>query len=669
MMNLGLIGNPNSGKTSIFNSLTGLKLRTGNYPGITTEIKSANLTFGDQNVSLSDLPGAYSIYPTTSDERELENLLFDHKNELDGVIYVADINHLDKQLLLLSQLIDLKLPCSVVLNMVDKIAPEDAKKIQSIVEKTFSVPVHLHTTNQSDISGLRTFLEDSFLKQNSFSVKAYPEFFKQNGQSYQSYANELRTKLESKEKLEGQVHDTMDRYDKMSHIMAELNAIRSTEIEVSRNRADRWLTNPVLGPLFFIVILLFIFQAIYAWSAYPMDLIDRATASVQNWVLYLLGQSMFSDFLSNGVIAGIGGVVIFIPQIAILFLLIGILEQSGYMARIVFMFDHIMKFFGMSGRSLVGLMSAGACAIPAIMSARTIPSARERLITMLVSPFVSCAARIPVYTILIGIAIPPVTYFGFIGSQALVFTSLYAISILAALLAGLTIKLFFGRKKMDTALAIELPDYQWPIFASLMSTVWFKTKTFVIEAGKIILIISMVLWVLGSFGPGDAMKKAEMEAAEQIEKQKLTEEAKTQLISSKKLEASYAGHVGKFIEPVIKPLGYDWKIGIGLLASFAAREVFVGTMSTIYSLGDDSDEKRLMNKMKNEVNTNTGLKTFNLATSVSLLLFFLFSMQCMSTLAVMRKETGSWKWPLLQFLFMGGVAYLSAFIAYQSLSA
>jgi ferrous iron transport protein B len=482
---------------------------------------------------------------------------------------------------------------------------------------------------------------------------------------------DLKEKISQRKKEAGfnsishQIEETLNRYQRFTPVIK--NAVhRAHPVEQSlTDKIDRVITNKVFGPILFFLLMFIIFQAIFTWAAYPMDLIDAGFQSLSNWISDVLPSGWFTDLIVEGVIPGIGGVMVFIPQIFFLFLMIGIMEEIGYMSRAVYMFDRVMQRFGLNGRSLVSLISGGACAIPAIMSARTIGNQKERLITIMVTPLISCSARIPVYTILIGFAVPDVKY-GPFHAQGIAFMGLYLLGIIMALVAALAMKYIF-KNEGRSYLMLSLPEYKQPQLQNIAYFVKEKVGAFIWEAGKIILMISVVLWAMASYGPGDAMNNAEENAVVYALENQMTAEDSRNYIASKKIEASFAGHLGKWIEPAIKPLGFDWKIGIALITSFAAREVFVGTMATIYSIGSDSDESSVKQRMGREINYETGEKVYSPATSWSLLIFYVFALQCMSTLAITKRETNSWKWPILQFLYLGLLAYLGSFAVYQLL--
>ncbi|MBK9254726.1 MAG: ferrous iron transport protein B [Saprospiraceae bacterium] len=701
---IALVGNPNSGKSSIFNLLTGLRQKISNFPGVTVDKKTANLQFsGGQEYAVIDLPGTYSVFPNSPEEKIVVNILTDKTNldYPDLVVYVADVTQLDRHLLLATQITDLGFPMIFVLNMID-IAGETGLNVDlECIQKFLKVPVipfsgrtkfnldllkneieKFSSADQTEYTRPENFCEPSALQsplisqiskefdiENPFLVKLLTHHYQWLSHLTAAQRQKIQeiSTMHSFRDLPLQVEDTMHRFSLIEPVVR--NAIRkdlSGKINLTQ-RIDRIVTDRIIGPAIFFVIMFLVFQAIFSWATYPMDWIEYGFAQMGQWLSDFLPESWFTDLLVNGVLAGLSGVIIFVPQITILFLLISLLEESGYMSRAVFMFDHIMQKFGMNGRSIVSLISSGACAIPAIMATRTISNPKERLITILVSPFISCSARIPVYAILIGFVVPSVTVLGIFNAQGLVFMGLYLLGIIAVLVTS-----YFFKKVLPqhnpSFLMIELPDYKSPIWNNVLLNVREKVMSFIREAGKVIVVISIALWFLASYGPPDRMNTAGELAAKESVSMGLTDSEAADLLASYKIESSYAGIMGKFIEPAIKPLGFDWKIGIALITSFAAREVFVGTMATIYSVGSADDEATLRQRMAAELKPDRKSLMFDFPTSLSLLLFYVFALQCMSTLAVVRKETGSWKWPVLQFLFMGALAYLSSFLAYQIFS-
>ena len=699
------MGNPNSGKSSVFNRLTGMRQKVGNFPGVTVDKKLGEVQFGPSlRATLIDFPGAYSLYPTSLDERIVVQTLVNptDPNYPDAILYIADLTRLDKHLLLFSQLRDLGLPILLVLNMADMAEQEGLEVDTKLLERKLQTPVVLVSgrtgqgfdaleeavlklaANLQDHCNLPPFYPLS--SQEQAMAQAASSLFPQTN-LYQRLvvmhhldwlpnlsATQSQEALRTRQtfnfqSLRSQVDETMARYDIFTPIVAR--ALRKTGSSSSSanysTRLDGVLTHPVSGPILFLVLMMLVFQAVYAWATYPMDAIEWFFGALSGGLKANLPAGWLTNLLTDGVLAGLGGIIVFVPQIAILFLLISLLEEVGYMARAAFMFDRLMQFFGLNGRSIIALISGGACAIPAIMSARTIGNHKERLITILVTPFISCSARIPVYTVLIGFVAPPTQVLGVLNMQGLAFMGLYLLGILAALLSALFFK-YVLKSSERSFLMLELPEYRMPVWRNVGLTVWEKVKTFVWEAGKIIMIISIVLWALASFGPGTSMQQAQQQAQTEATTLQLDEASTQALMASRQLEASYAGHMGKWIEPAIAPLGFDWKIGIALITSFAAREVFVGTMSTIYSLGDGGDELSVRQRLASEKDPITQQPVYNQATSLSLLLFYVFAMMCMSTLAVVKRETNTWKWPILQFVFMTALAYLSSLLAYQWLS-
>ncbi|HKK77930.1 MAG TPA: ferrous iron transport protein B [Saprospiraceae bacterium] len=701
---VALVGNPNSGKTSLFNQLTGLQQKVGNFPGVTVEKKVGKIKLTNEiNIDLVDFPGTYSFYPTAADEKLVVQSIvdIDYPDYPQGFLYVADSTKLDKHLLLLTQIRDLGIPVVLALNMSDladqgKVEIDTAKlseklgvpvvrvssrtgsgvtELKELLLQMYRGALPMPKANSSfyrispEESKLATALEADFPRHNNYQrilIGHHYEWLPFLDQERKASVAEKveQTKFNS---LQLQVRETMERFDHFTPIVRSVVTEPGSRSGLSE-KLDNILTNKVFGPLIFFVLMLFIFQAIFLWAGYPMDMIEAIFGHATSLVKNVLPQGWLSGLIADGLLAGLGGILVFIPQIAILFFLISLLEEVGYMARAAFMFDRLMQVFGLNGRSVVALISGGACAIPAVMSTRTISNWKERLITILVTPFISCSARIPVYTALIAFAVPQKTYLGgVLNAQGLAFMGLYLLGIAAALLAALVFK-WILRSTDSSFLMLELPEYRLPVMRNVGLTVWEKVKSFTLEAGKIILIISLVLWILSSYGPGQKMETARAEARQTAQVENLDETATADLIAARQIEASYAGHIGKFLEPAIEPLGFDWKIGIALVTSFAAREVFVGTMATIYSIGSQEDEFSIQQRMAKEVNPKTGEKVYNRATSWSLLLFYVFAMQCMSTLAVVKRETNSWKWPTIQFFFMTGLAYLSSLVVYQVLS-
>lgn len=678
-----MAGNPNSGKSTLFNLLTGLNQKVGNYPGVTVDKKTGVLELGAfKEVELLDLPGAYSMYPSSKDERIVVRQFLETEPKPDLILYVADLSQLEKQILLLTQIIDLGLPVILALNMADM----TGITIQThILEEHFKIPVVLISGKTSfGVTALK--MQMNFMLYEKFEAKEpYYKFTEQekkltdqfknsipaatdygrlltlhHGAWIDNISNELRQEIKEKSEKEGfnpiqsQIHETMARYDRFTPVIRKaLHLVPGGAGAKITDQIDKWVMHPVLGSIIFFLIMLLIFQAIFAWAEWPMTFIEFSMGELSLSIRQFMPTGWISDLLCDGVLAGLTGIFVFIPQIAILFLFIGILEEIGYMSRAVSMFDMMMRKFGLNGRSIVALVSGGACAIPAIMSTRSISNWKERLITIMVTPFISCSARIPVYAILIGFAVPKGRVFGF-EQQGLALMGLYGIGIIAALIAAYILKKILHSSDRSF-LMMELPVYRPPVLKNLFYLVIEKTKSFVLGAGKIIIIISLVLWFLASFGPG--MKSVAGES-HPIEKSRTTKLA---------IQDSYAGILGKFIEPAIEPLGFDWKMGIALICSFAAREVFVGTMATIYRIEDDSDVASIRTSMAQDRRSGTGELIYNRATTWSLLIFYAFAMQCMSTLAIVKRETRSWKWPIIQFIMMTGLAYLASWLVYHLL--
>jgi ferrous iron transport protein B len=651
-MKIALLGNPNTGKSSVFNMLTGLRQQVGNFPGVTVDKKFGVFNLSNEEHTLIDFPGTYSIYPRSKDEQVVYDVLKNdqHPDYPELAIVVADESNLERNLFLFTQVYDLQIPVILVLNMAD-LAKKNGKSINiPALEEAFPGAKIVETTARVGM-GKERLLQAI----QSISKENHTERF---------YANARICDLDDSK---GQENEATERYGLINTILKRVQTTSSTKTEPTSNKLDRILVHPVFGYLIFGAILMIIFQFIFAFAAYPMDFIDGVFADFSAWLSQELPTGLFSDLISQGIVPGIGGVLVFIPQIALLFFFIALLEESGYLARVVFIMDRIMRPLGLNGKSVVPLLSSVACAIPGVMATRTISDWKERMITILVAPLMSCSARIPVYTLLIALVIPKATVLGFLNLQGLVLFGLYTLGLVAALLIAALLKLLIKTREKGFLL-LELPSYKSPRWGNVGITVWEKVKVFVWDAGKVILAISIILWAMATFGPGDRMEKAALNAENHAKELKLSQNETDRFVASAKLENSYIGIMGKGLEPVIKPLGYDWKIGISLITSFAAREVFVGSLATIYAVQEDGGEnKRLIDRMRSEKRAD-GTPVYSLASGASLMVFYVFAMQCMATLAVVKRETKSWKWPLIQMGFMGTLAYLGAFITYLILS-
>lgn len=641
-----LVGNPNSGKSSLFNALTGLNQRVGNFPGVTVEKKVGNFRINEKvKAEIVDLPGTYSLSPRSEDEQ----VTFDYLNDNNRtdipeiIVVIADASNLKRNLLLASQLIDLEKPTILALNMMDIVERNQQTIDSELMAKEFGIPVvPINARIGKGMDKLKSVI-------GSYEVPPFKKFVDHH---------------ETKDALE----NTLIRYEKIKRIVkATLTSNGESKTAVLTKKIDKVLTHKVFGYLIFLFVLFIMFQAIFSWSNLPMDLIENGFLVFGNWLSHTLPAGILNDLLVDGVLAGLGGIIIFIPQIALLFTFIAILEDTGYLSRVSFLMDALLKRFGLSGRSIIPLLGGAACAVPAIMSARTISNKKERLLTIFITPLISCSARIPVYTLLIALIIPAEQQLWSFNLQGIIMMALYLLGFVAAIVTSWVMKNLVKSDERSHFI-MELPIYRSPRWSNVGITILNKVKVFLFEAGKIIIAVSIVLWVLSTYGPGDKMAQIDKKYEEINATLGVDLSISNEQLASEKLEVSYAGHIGKFIEPAIRPLGFDWKIGISIITSFAAREVFVGTMATLYSVGDEENTSSIKEKMARATNPTTGEKVYTKATGYSLLIFYAFALQCMATVAIVVKETGGWKWPIIQLVYMGALAYFSSLIVFQIFS-
>lgn len=693
------MGNPNSGKSSLFNVLTGLNQKVGNFPGVTVDKKTGTVQLSENtSAAITDLPGTYSLYPKRADEWVAYKVLLNQDEQVkpDMVLLVADASNLKRNLLFCSQIIDLKIPVVVALSMMDlakrrgtqidiaglelqlgvpvipvnprknKGIPQLKKALEQAAERLHHAPAKDFIDTKALANAPVSELQQHFPQLSNYA--AIHHLINHENFDFNAATQDLIESIEVKNKFnptKTQAEEIMQRYSRIKHVMQQ-TVVEADPLQkkLFTERLDNILLHRWWGYIILLAVLFVLFQSVFWIAQYPMDGIEWLFGQLSGWLTSTLPQAWWSDLLINGVVAGLSGIMVFIPQIMILFGLITILEDSGYMARISFLTDKLMRKAGLNGKSVMPMISGYACAVPAIMTARNIENKKERLLTILVTPLMSCSARLPVYTILIALVIPSKLYFGFLSLQGLVMMLLYLLGTVMALVVAWVLK-WFIKSNERSFFILELPLYRGPRWKNALTTMLQKARIFVFDAGKVIMVISLLLWALSTYGPKEKMhavtlKYEQLIAANPGETAELEKQRKTEF-----LQNSYAGIVGKSIEPVIRPLGYDWKIGIALITSFAAREVFVGTMATLYSVGDDADENNNTLRQKMAAATRTdGSKVYDLATGLSLLIFYVFAMQCMSTLAVVKRETRSWKWPVVQLLYMTGLAYVLGWLTY-----
>ena len=701
-LHIALVGNPNSGKTSLFNALTGLSQQVGNFPGVTVDKMLGKLSLNKEHKALLiDLPGTYSLYPRREDEWVAYKVLMgaDQEVKADLVLLVADASNLKRNLLFCSQIIDLHIPVVMALTMNDLAVKRDIYVDAAGLSKELQIPVVVVNPRKNKgltelkkvlletaAAGISPVIDDQHFYDARTEVGAPVEEVKKLFPAISDYAalhylinhesfplsNHEQHAIENIEKefafnpTKTQAEEIVNRYAHIRQVLkkhvSEPNPIEQKKFT---EKLDNLLLHRTWGYLILLVVLFLLFQSIFWVAQFPMDFIEWAFQQAGSWLSVQLPQAWWSDLLINGFLAGLSGILVFIPQIMILFGLITMLEDSGYMARIGFLSDKMMRKAGLNGKSVMPLISGFACAVPAIMSARAIENKKERLLTILVTPLVSCSARLPVYTILISLVIDNKYYFGFLSLQGLVMMGLYLGSGMMALLMSYLIKSFIKIKEKSFFI-LELPIYRPPRWKNVLVTMIGKARIFVTDAGRIIMMISLILWFLSSFGPGKEIATVNAKYEQLIKESPASESQLNKQWSTEKLQHSYAGHLGQTIEPLIAPLGYDWKIGIALITSFAAREVFVGTMATLYSV-EETDNNSLREKMAAAKHAD-GSKVYTLPAAFSLLIFYMLAMQCMSTLAVVKRETKSWKWPLFQLGFMTVLAYGMSWLVYQLFS-
>ena len=696
---VALIGNPNVGKSSIFNLLTGMNQHVGNYPGVTVDKKVGFCKLSQTiNARIYDLPGTYSTNPNSMDEKVAISCLLD-KDDIDFpdvVVLVADVENLKQNLYLYTQIKDFGIPMILAINMADRMKPRGITIDIPALEAALHTRIALVSTRQkTGIEELKELIinykklplekvidinriDPTYFKtlKEKFPNEELGKLWMVISQNFEVIGALRKVEIQKEHiKTEAEIkkmqqRETILRYQTINHALKDTYKVTAVG---TRALLDKILLHKVWGYVIFMAILLLIFQMIFYVSEYPKGWIESALGWVGTWIGNVLPEGSLTSLLVDGVIPGLTAVVSFVPQIALLFFFISLLEESGYMSRVVFLMDRIMRPFGLNGKGTIPLISGAACAIPAVMATRTIESWRERLIAILVTPFITCSARLPIYLIMIKLVIPEGNYF-FFNNQAVALFLLYMFGVFMAIFSAWLLSKFLVLKNaFQTHFIVEMPTYKVPLARNVLLTVYDKSKAFVLSAGKIIFFMTVLIWFLQTHGLSEKYRNAEVHTEQLASQYGWDEDEKEHYLLGYRTENSLLGNMGKFVEPVFRPLGYDWKISIAVLGSFAARETFVSTLATIYSLGEvdveegEAEQRTVVARLQQEMRPD-GTPVFNLATGVSILLFFASAMQCISTFAIVRKETNSWKWPILQWVFMTGFAYLSAFAAYQLLS-